>query len=85
MVIVSGIVFKITTTEWLFVVLAIGIVLTAELLNTAIEMIVDFIAPDFHRKAGKIKDIAAGAVLMAALTSAIIGAIIFTPYILKLL
>ncbi len=77
----AGFYFKITTIEWLFQIFAIGLVLTAESLNTAIEAICDYIQPNFDKKIGFIKDIAAGAVTFAALTAVIIGAIIYIPKI----
>ncbi len=73
--------FRIETTEWLWVILSISLVWMTELLNTAIEKIVDFISPEFHPEAGKIKDLAAAAVLVAALFSIIVGVIIFQKYI----
>ncbi|WKW46625.1 diacylglycerol kinase family protein [Myroides sp. JBRI-B21084] len=77
----AGFYFKITKIEWLFQIFAIGLVLTAESLNTAIEAICDYIQPNFDKKIGFIKDIAAGAVTFAALTAVIIGAIIYIPKI----
>ena len=63
--IIAGFYFKISDIEWLFQVLAICIVLTAESLNTAIEKLADFIHPDHNKKIGFIKDVAAGAVFFA--------------------
>ncbi|OEK05086.1 diacylglycerol kinase family protein [Roseivirga misakiensis] len=80
-VIVTGFYFEISNTEWCWIVLAICIVFTAELFNTAIEKLVDLKSPEFDPLAGKIKDIAAGAVLVSALSAAIIGLLIFWPYI----
>jgi len=74
-----GFYFDINTTEWMFQIFAIGLVLTAESLNTAIEAICDFIQPNYDKKIGLIKDIAAGAVTFAAFTAIIIGAIIYLP------
>jgi diacylglycerol kinase (ATP) len=79
MVTIIGFLMQITTTEWLFQTLAIGLVLSLEGINTAVEKIADFIHPDFHEKIGFIKDIAAGAVFFAALTSVVIGFIIYLP------
>lgn len=79
--IIAGFVFKISSTEWLFQILSIGLVLSIEGLNTAVEKIADFIHPDFHSKIGFIKDIAAGAVLFAALTAFAIGCVIYIPKI----
>jgi diacylglycerol kinase (ATP) len=74
-----GVYFNITKTEWLFQTLAIGLVLSIEGLNTAVEKIADFIHPNFHERIGFIKDIAAGAVFFAALTAIAIGIIIYLP------
>ena len=76
---ITGIYFQITATEWLFQTLAIGLVMSIEGLNTAVEKIADFIHPNFHEKIGFIKDIAAGAVFFAALTAIAIGLIIYVP------
>lgn len=82
LVTMGGFYFGITPTEWCIVVLCFGIVLAAEGFNTAIERLVDLVSPDFHPIAGDVKDIAAGAVLICAIVAAIIGGIIFLPYIL---
>ena len=76
---IAGWYFQLSGNEWLWIVLAIGLVLVAELLNTAIELLVDLVSPEFNVKAGKVKDVAAGAVIVAALISVIIAAIIFIP------
>lgn len=73
--------FKIETNEWLWIALAITLVWITELLNTAIEKIVDFISPEYHPTAGKIKDLAAAAVLIAAIFALVIGVIIFKKHI----
>ncbi|HSI68732.1 MAG TPA: diacylglycerol kinase family protein [Gillisia sp.] len=78
---IAGFYYDITKTEWMFQVFAIGLVLSSEGLNSAVEGIADFVHPDFHTKIGYIKDIAAGAVLFAALTAVIIAAFIYLPYI----
>ena len=69
----------ISATEWILQILAIGLVLVAESLNTAIEKICDFIHPDYNERIGFIKDISAGAVTFAAITAIIIGLIIYLP------
>lgn len=76
---ILGFYCNITQTEWLFQTMAIGMVMSIEGLNTAIEKIADFIHPNYHERIGFIKDIAAGAVLFAAFTAIIIGLIIYTP------
>ncbi|MBD9092434.1 MAG: diacylglycerol kinase family protein [Bacteroides oleiciplenus] len=80
-VIIAGFFFDITRTEWLIIALCIGVVIAAELFNTAIEKLVDLVSPGRHPIAGQVKDIAAGAVLVCAVAAAIIGVIIFFPYI----
>jgi len=81
---IAGFYFGISKTEWLVQTLAIGLVLSIEGLNTAVEKIADFIHPDFHERIGFIKDIAAGAVCFAAAAAFAIGCIIYVPLILAL-
>lgn len=76
----AGVLFNITRTEWLIILLCFGIVLAAEAFNTAIERLVNLVSPDYHPIAGDVKDIAAGGVLICSITAAIIGAVIFIPY-----
>lgn len=78
---IAGFYFDISRMEWGLQVLAIGLVLSAEGLNSAVEGIADFVHPDFHTKIGYIKDVAAGAVLFAAFIAVIIACIIYFPYI----
>ncbi|GGG98899.1 undecaprenol kinase [Parapedobacter pyrenivorans] len=70
---------NVTYTEWRWIIGCIAIVLITELLNTAVEALVDLVSPDYHPLAKKAKDAAAGAVLIAAVFSAIIGCVIFCP------
>lgn len=81
--IAGGVVLGITRMEWMVVVLCIGMVIAAELINSAVERIVDLVSPQRHPLAGQIKDIAAGAVLVCALTAMVVGIIIFTPYLMR--
>jgi len=81
LVTIAGFYYQISTTEWLIQLLAIGLVMCAEGINTAIEAIADFIHPEHHKKIGLIKDIAAGAVFIAAIFTSIIGLIIYIPKI----
>lgn len=81
-VVSAGLYFHITTVEWCLVILCFGMVITAELVNTAIEYLVDLVSPQQHSLAGKAKDIAAGAVLVAAMVAAIVAGFIFIKYIL---
>ena len=83
--IAAGFIFKISNIEWVIIILCIGIVFACETINTAIEAIVDFISPEYHKKAGLIKDLAAGAVLITAIMSAVIALIIFVPKIWTLI
>ena len=76
---IIGFLMNISTTEWILQIFAIGIVLVAEALNTAIEKIADFIHPDYHKKIEFIKDISAGAAFFAAIIALIIGLIIYIP------
>ena len=78
---IAGFYFGITKTEWLFQILAIGLVLSVEGLNTAVEKIADFIHPEYHERIGFIKDIAAGAVFFAAMTAIAIATVIYIPYL----
>ncbi|MDC7995468.1 diacylglycerol kinase family protein [Altibacter sp. HG106] len=75
----AGFYFNISATEWMLQVLAIGLVMGVEGVNTAAEEIADFIHPDFHNKIGYIKDIAAGAVFFAAVAAVVIACIIYIP------
>jgi diacylglycerol kinase (ATP) len=76
---IAGFYFNISSSEWLFQTMAIGLVMSIEGLNTAVEKIADFIHPNYHKKIGFIKDIAAGAVFFAAITAIAIGLIIYVP------
>ncbi|MGB0787925.1 MAG: diacylglycerol kinase [Marinirhabdus sp.] len=75
----AGFYFEISRTEWMLQTFAIGLVLTAEGLNTAAEKIADFVHPGFHEKIGHVKDVAAGAVCFAALAAVVIGCIVYIP------
>ncbi len=79
LVTILGIFFKISTVEWCVVLLCFALVLAAEMINSAIENIVDLVSPEFHPLAGKAKDLAAGAVLIASIFTVIIAALIFIP------
>ena len=78
---IAGFYFEISKTEWMFQILAFGLVLGIEGLNTAVEKIADFIHPDYHNKIGFIKDISAGAVAFAAFAALSIGGFIYLPKI----
>jgi diacylglycerol kinase (ATP) len=80
----AGVFFGLSRSEWCWIVVAIVVVWMAEALNTAFEFLADFASPTFHPIAGKAKDVAAGAVLIAAIGSAVIGIMIFGPHIFTL-
>jgi diacylglycerol kinase (ATP) len=79
LVIIAGLYFSISAYEWIACLLCIGLVLGMEMLNTAIESVVDLASPKLHPLAAKAKDVAAGAVLICAIIAVIIGLIIFVP------
>ncbi len=81
LVIIMGIVFKISNLEWIICILLFGLVISLELVNTAIEKTVDIAMPEINEKAKVAKDVSAGAVLISAISSAIIGFLIFIPKI----
>ena len=74
-----GFYFNISSTEWMLQLLALGLVLSTESLNTAAEKIADFIHPEYHEKIGFIKDIAAGAVFFSAMAAISVWSIIYLP------
>lgn len=80
-----GYFFNISTTEWMFQILAIGLVASVEALNTAIEKIADYMQPNFDKKIGTIKDVSAGAVLFAGIFGAIIIGFIYIPKLMLFL
>ena len=81
LVIIAGFVFGVEALEWCALVLCIALVFAAEGMNTAIESLADAVHPDQHPLVGRAKDVAAGAVLLCAIGSAVVGAIIFLPYL----
>jgi len=82
---IFAVVFNISVYEWLAAVFCIAFVITMEMLNTAIEKLCDVVQKEFHPGIKKVKDIAAGAVLVSAAFSIITGCIIFLPKIIALL
>ncbi len=79
LVLVLGFYFRITSTEWIAIVFSIGLVFVTESINTAIEFDIDLTSPEFHPFARDTKDVAAGAVLLSAMTALVVGGIIFVP------
>lgn len=84
LVILAGIVLKISKLEWIICIILFSIVIAGELFNTAIETVVDIVMPEKNKKAKIAKDVSAGAVLVLAIGSAIIGFMIFIPKIMGL-
>ena len=82
--VIAGFYFGITTQEWIIELLCIGLVLSIEALNTAVEKVCDFVHPERAKEIGIIKDIAAGAVGFSVIPVTIVLGIIYYPYILKL-
>ncbi len=80
-VIILGILLGISRLEWALVILAMGLVLGLELLNTAGEKLVDILSPDHDPRYGMMKDLLAGGVLIAALAAAVVGTLVFWPKI----
>ncbi len=78
-VIIAGVFTDISKTEWIILIIVIALALSLEMINTAIERVVDLASPDQHPLAKAAKDIAAGAVLVFACASVIIGLLIFLP------
>lgn len=85
LVIILGVILKISHIEWILLVFAIGFVMVAEAFNTAIEIDIDLTSPNYHPYARDTKDVAAGAVLISAISAFIVGVIIFLPKVISLL
>lgn len=85
LVTLAGTLFQITATQWCICLLLFALIAALELVNTAIEAVVDLVTEEKKPLAKIAKDTAAGAVLFAAIISVIIGCIIFLPYVLELL
>lgn len=85
LVVLLGLYFRITPTDWALLVLASGFVLAAEAFNSAIEIHLDLTSPTYHPYARDTKDVAAGAVLISAITAVFVGLFIFGPQVLRLL
>ncbi len=80
-VLAAGYYFGISRMEWIACILCIVVVLLAELVNTSLETLTDFVSPEYHVLAGRAKDLAAAAVFVSALLAAVVGLIIFVPYL----
>lgn len=84
LVIIAGIFLNISIWEWITCFILFGLVISLEMVNTAIEIVVDMVSPEYNLKAGHVKDIAAGAVLVNAIVAFIVGLLIFLPKIIRL-
>ena len=82
--VIAGFIFHISNTEWLFIILISGMVLSLEMINTALESIIDLMIEEYRIHVRHIKDITAGAVLVSSLVALIGGLIIFIPHFLAL-
>ena len=85
LVVIAGFLFHISLVEWMLSIFAMGLVLSAETFNSAIEQLTNLTHPDIHPTPGRIKDLAAGATLLTAITAALIGLLIFVPKIMAIL
>lgn len=83
LVAIAGFVFRITGTEWVLILIAGSTVLVSEMINTAVEYIIDLVTEEYRVLAGHIKNVTAGAVLVSAVIAVIIGLVIFIPYFLE--
>lgn len=84
-VIILGLLFGVSKMEWLVLILTIGLVISCELINTAIEAVVDLVTQEYHPLAKVAKDTASAAVFIFAIVAVIVGIIIFVPKIIGLL
>ena len=80
----AGFYFQLSALEWIAIVVVSGGVIAAEAFNTSIEALSNALSPEYNKQIKQVKDFAAGAVLMAALTSMIVGLIVFLPKIMAL-
>ena len=83
-VLIASVIFKLSLVEWVVVVFTIGAVLSLELINTAIEAVVDLVTEEYHPLAKVAKDTSAAAVFIIAIVAVIVGLIIFLPKIISL-
>lgn len=83
-VIITGFVLKVSPTEWCILILCIGAVFVSETFNTALEQLVNMVQPEWHPIAGKVKDLASAAVLLACIAAVICAGILFGPKVFEL-
>ncbi|MEJ8766267.1 MULTISPECIES: diacylglycerol kinase family protein [unclassified Oceanobacillus] len=84
LVLAAGLLFELSQLEWALIIIVIGLVLLTELLNTAIEKLIDYLRPEIHPDARFIKDAAAGAVFVSSIVAVLVGVIIFLPKLLSI-
>lgn len=84
-VVVAGFVFRISSLEWIAVVICIGMVISAEIINSSLERMADFVQPERDDRIKEIKDLGAAAVLVCAIASTIVGIVIFLPKIIAII
>lgn len=80
----AGLYFQLSRLEWALVALAVGLVWALELVNTAVEAVVNLVSPEYHPLAGRAKDVAAGAVLAGAAAALVVGLLVFGPHVWEL-
>ncbi len=80
-----GLLFSLSSLEWVCVIICCGVVLGGEVINSSVEAVVDLASPNYHELAKKAKDCAAGGVLLFSVASFVVGCIIFLPRILRLI
>ena len=85
LVVIAGILLKISNVEWFAIIFSIGLVFALETINSAIENLADFVSPEKNDQIKKVKDLSAGAVLIGAMTALFIGVIVFIPKLITLL
>lgn len=85
LVVIAGILLRLSSTEWIAILLCFALVLSFEIINSAIEKLCDLVSPDFNLTIKKVKDMSASAVLLSAIITFIIGCIIFLPKIYALI
>ena len=81
----TGYYCRISKFDWIAVVLCMVLVISLEAVNTALEYLTDLVSPEYHPLAGKVKDVAAAAVLIAAMGAVVVGLLVFVPYLLPAL
>ena len=82
---IAGALLRLTPAEWAIIIICIGLVIMTEMLNTAVEAIIDLVSPEYHTLAKTAKDIGAGMVLIFALLAVVAGGIVFVSAFLRLL